>query len=150
VTDTYNDFSVEHSNAFQQCSSARITGHIRIARRSVSLARTRKRTGTFDACQEAQGACYSGCMRSAFSDAEGPAIEFTDFPDTCAEACFNGVAPCTSAGAQKCEEFTQKCAATCPQVVTDGDGYEVENANGASRCELACKEGQAFCTSILQ
>jgi len=149
VTDTYNDFSVEHSNAFQQCSAACITGYTDCQKISAKLA-PRKRTATFDACQEAQGACYSGCMRSAFSDAEGPTIEFTDFPDKCAEACFNGVAPCRSAAAQKCEEFTQKCAATCPQVVTDGDGSEVENANGTSRCELACKEGQAFCTSILQ
>ena len=148
VTDTYNDFSVEHSNAFEQCSSACVTGYPDRQKISVKLA-ARKRTGTFDACQEAQGACYRATCDRIFR-CRGAGDRVTDFPDTCAEACFNGVAPCRSTAAQKCEEFTQKCAATCPQVVTDSDGDEVENANGASRCELACKEGQAFCASLLQ
>jgi len=151
VTDSYADMTVSHTNSFQQCSNACLSGYYDCQPIQVKLP-PRKRSASFSSCGEAQGACYAACMGAAAVNTEhGTATEDSNFPDLCAAACAKGVPSCKAgSGVSQCDNFSQSCVAFCPQSVSDGDGNLLPSANSLQRCTYACQLGAGFCKALLQ
>jgi len=151
VTDTYARMRVSHTNSFQQCSNACLSGYNDCQTVQVKLP-PRRRSASFSSCGEAQGTCYAACMGAAAVNTEhGTATEDSNFPDLCAAACAKGVPSCrASSGTLQCDSFSQSCAASCPPTVSDSDGNVLPAANSLKRCTYACQLGASFCKALLQ
>lgn len=151
VVDTYDDITVKYSDSFKQCMNACASGSLACRPVNKKLP-PRKRTGPFNACEEAQGACYVDCMIDAPTDqSSGAKMEDSNFPDLCAAACAQGVPACKakSDAATQCDEFVDKCIRACPNSITDENGNEQSNTDSSRLCENACSEGKMLCRDIL-
>lgn len=151
VVDTYADLTVKYSDSFRQCMNACASGALACRPVNKKLP-PRKRTGPFNACEEAQGDCYVDCMMNAPTDqSSGAKMEDSNFPDLCAAACAQGVPACKakSDAATQCDEFVDKCTRACPNSITDENGNEQSNTDSRHLCENACREGKMFCRDIL-
>ncbi len=143
LTDPTTAETFENTDAFRKCEDACGAG------RQACLAvrdklPPRKRTGTFDACAEAQGACYAMGMSVA--------VPASSFPDDCAKACFTGLAPCQAATtpAMKCGEYYYRCAEACPNVHPDElEGDPVADTPEGDACLKSCDFGQKFCRALV-
>jgi hypothetical protein len=151
VIDTYVDITVRHSNAFRQCMTACDSGFSG-CKETIVRVPARPRTGKFNACQEAQAACYTGCMGVTIHDLDaGADVGESNYPDLCAEACSKGVPACNAAGpAQKCEAFEHTCAPSCPSAITDDNGNALSNTDSLRECQAACHGASDYCGNILR
>lgn len=149
VVEPRADRPVPHSDAFSQCSTACASG-TDDCEAAVAKVPVRKRTGTFDACVEAQGACYAGCMGvTLFDPSKGVAVRRTDFPDLCAEACAKAVPPCKAAGPeQRCDEYSHRCEAMCPRAVSDESDNLLSTTDSGPQCAAVCRSGRDYCKSL--
>lgn len=138
VIDTNLDLTIHNSDSFAQCGGACRSGQKSCDGVSAKLP-PRKRTKDFDACEEAQGACYTTCMSSPDND--------ESFPDECAKACFDGVKVCKAASvAKKCGSFDKDCGIECLGL----GGIESEHDLARfGKCSDSCKAGTKNCESIL-
>jgi hypothetical protein len=112
---------------------------------------SRKRTAAFDACVEAQEACYSDCGNEPWDTEELGPIAGSDYPNKCSKACFTGLAPCQaiSTPGKKCQEFFRYCDKACPDTVTDEWGNEHLIDDSAMGCHDTCEKGKDYCNNIL-
>ena len=143
VIDTYADVTQRGTDSFQQCGKACSAGRASCQATRDTLP-ARKRTGTFDACEEAQGACYAHCMPGEAG--------YTDFPDQCAKACAQGVSPCKTAPAtvKKCDEYFFQCGDACPDVSRDTVGNIGTETREGRKCLDACYAGGDHCRDMLR
>jgi hypothetical protein len=150
VWDSYAQMKVSHTNSFQQCSGACMSGYNDCEAVRVKLP-PRKRSASFSSCGEAQGACYAGCMGAAVVDSDhGAATEDSNFPDLCAEACAKGVPSCKAkSGALQCDSFSQSCAASCPQTTNNSGDNAPHAPSSLARCTYACQLGAGYCRALL-
>jgi hypothetical protein len=112
----------------------------------------RKRTGDFDACVEAQEACYADCSVTVPMDEDFTFLDNSDFPGKCAKACFTGVAPCQAVKGKRaqCQEYFKKCDMACPDSVTDQDGNTQSSDSIDMDCHDSCEKGEDYCENILK
>ena len=109
----------------------------------------RKRTKEVDPCTEAQMNCYPGCGLTTYDEALGFALADSDYPDTCAKACAQGVPACQEqTGADKCNSFEEQCIATCPEALRY-NGFVNYKIPVQKWCEKNCIEARDTCREIL-
>jgi hypothetical protein len=148
VIKTYSDLSIRDTNSFSQCSQA--CGEGQKSCQATSQRSPRKRTANFDACVEAQEACYADCGLTVPRDVDFEIVANSDYPKKCAKACFTGVAPCQAASTKaKCQEYFEKCDMSCPDSITDENGNAISSDDIDMLCTESCRRGKDYCDNIL-
>jgi hypothetical protein len=130
----------EYTDSFKQCRASCNMGNKSCGDRIKKGMPPRKRSGKFNACVEAQFACYSSC-----STLPGDEI------DACSEACARGVEACNPApAAAKCAAYKKECQRNCPALDETGEEAEEREYEGVGYCEDSCAWGQEHCEEILR
>ena len=136
------------TDAFYQCGFACLAGDKACKATRRKLQQNRPRTGTFNICTEAQGACYTACMGLVPVDSRGIKVP-SDFPDLCAEACAAGVDPCNNGYNDLCSDYYGNCADACPDTNYDEEVDEFySDTDQGKGCLQSCSVGANFCQKL--
>jgi hypothetical protein len=144
----YNHQRLNHTDSFRQCENSCVAGAQACEPYRKSLP-SRKRTGDFDQCPEAQTACYADCIVQMQDLKQNFSIIDTDYPDNCAKACAQGVQDCQVLDdAASCDTYETSCQADCPTSVT-AYGQPKSDPMVQQWCRNSCVTGRAYCRSLL-
>jgi len=150
VTDTYARMRVSHTNSFQQCSNACLSGYNDCQTVQVKLP-PRRRSASFSSCGKLRAPATRlawGRGRQHRTRHGDGGLEFSgSLRGSLRQGCAELQSKFRNASVR---QLSQSCAASCPPTVSDSDGNVLPAANSLKRCTYACQLGASFCKALLQ